>query len=294
MKKGSCLLCEAPSVKYQFIEEHPEFNVYLQCRALGVSYSGYYDWRSRPPSARQIEDERLLGKLVECFNDNEQTYGVPRLTKELKESGEPVNHKRVARLKRENNIYPKQFKAFVVTTDSSHGKPVANNLLNREFKVEEANQVWVSDITYIPTSTGWIYLAVIIDLYSRAVIGWQLAEHMKAELVCDAVKMAQARRGCLPKLFHSDRGCQYVSEELESLLVGVTISMSRKGNCWDNAVAESFFGTLKTEHVNFENYFNLREARMSLFRYIEGFYNRKRRHSHLDYKAPMIFEESAA
>ncbi|PWK53839.1 integrase-like protein [Pleionea mediterranea] len=171
---------------------------------------------------------------------------------------------------------------------------MAGNLLNREFTVDGANQVWVSDITYIPTNTGWIYLAVVIDLYSRAVIGWELAEHMKAELVCNAIKVAQVRRGCLPRLFHSDRGSQYVSEDLESVLANVTISMSRKGSCWDNAVAESFFGTLKSEHVNFENYFNLREARMSLFRYIEGFYNRRCHHSHLGYKAPMIFEGSAA
>jgi len=260
---------------------------------LGVSYSGYYDWRSRLPSARQLENERLLSKLIECFNDTKQTYGVPRLTSELNESGECINHKRVARLKRENDIYPKQFKGFVVTTDSNHGKPVADNLLNREFTVDKPNQVWVSDITYIPTSMGWVYLAVVIDLFSRAVIGWQLADHMRAKLVCDAVEMARARRNCLPRLFHSDRGSQYVSEDLETLLADVEISMSRKGNCWDNAVAESFFGTLKSEHVNFENYFNLREARTSLFRYIEGFYNRKRRHSHLGNKAPIEFEESA-
>lgn len=205
-----------------------------------------------------------------------------------------MNHKRVARLKQENGIYPKQYKRFVVTTDSNHDKSVADNLLNREFEVDEPNQVWVSDITYIDTSLGFVYLAVVIDLFSRAVVGWQLADHMRAELVCDAVRMAQARRGCLPKLFHSDRGSQYVSEELEAVLTNVTISMSRKGNCWDNAVAESFFGTLKTEHVNFENYYNMREARTSLFRYIEGFYNRKRRHSFLGNRAPMEFEEVAA
>ncbi|MEE4245401.1 MAG: IS3 family transposase, partial [Kangiellaceae bacterium] len=273
-------------MRYRFIENHPEFDTYLLCRTLEVSTSGYHDWRSRPESARQIDNKRLLDKLWSSFNDSNKTYGVIRLTKELNESGEPVNHKRVARLKRVHNVYPKQFKRFVVTTDSSHGKTVARNILARQFSVKVPNDVWVSGITYIPTTRGWVYLAVIIDLYSRAVIGWQVAKHMKAELVCDAVKMAQARRSCLPKLFHSDRGSQYVSEELEAALKGVTISMSRKGNCWDNAVAESFFGTLKTEHVNFEQYKNLTEARISLFRYIEGFYNRKRRHSHLGYKAP--------
>lgn len=182
----------------------------------------------------------------------------------------------------------------MTTTDSSHNQTVADNVLNRQFDVDAPNRVWVSDITYIPLRSGYAYLAVVVDLYSRAVIGWQVADHMKAELVCDAVKAAQARRGCLPDLFHSDRGSQYVSEELETLLTDVTISMSRKGNCWDNAVAESFFGTLKTELTNFEQYFNVREARLSLFRYIEGFYNLKRRHSHLGYKAPMVFETMTA
>jgi putative transposase len=221
-------------------------------------------------------------------------YGVPRLTQELKAQGETINHKRVARLKREHSIYPKQHKRFVVTTDSNHKQPIAQNTLNREFSVDKPNKVWVSDITYIPLATGYVYLAVVIDLYSRAVVGWQLASHMRAELVCEAVAIAKAQRGCLPELFHSDRGAQYVSEELENMLTGVTISMSRKGNCWDNAVAESFFGTLKTEHVNFEKYFNLREARTSLFQYIEGFYNRRRRHSHLGYRSPDNFERLAA
>lgn len=237
---------------------------------------------------------RLLPKLMKCYHDNQKVYGVPRLTRELNDQGEAINHKRVARLKREHSIYPKQHKRFVVTTDSRHEKPVAQNELNREFNVDESNKVWVSDITYIPIATGYVYLAVVIDLYSRAVVGWQVANHMRAELVCEAVAVAQARRGCLPELFHSDRGSQYVSEELEDLLEDVTISMSRKGNCWDNAVAESFFGTLKTEHVNFEKYFNLREARTSLFQYIEGFYNRKRRHSHLGYISPNNFEALAA
>ena len=191
-------------------------------------------------------------------------------------------------------LYPKQHKRFVVTTDSEHGKGIAKNLLNRRFNVKRANAVWVSDITYIATKAGWVYLAVIIDLYSRQVIGWQVAEHMRAELVCQAVEIAKYNRSCMPELFHSDRGSQYVSEELEDVLTGVKISMSRKGNCWDNAVAESFFGTLKTEHTNHEVYKNLNEARMSLFKYIEGFYNRKRRHSTLGNVSPIQYEEQAA
>lgn len=182
-------------------------------------------------------------------------------------------------------------KAFYVTTDSMHGKGVADNLLNRQFNVNKPNEVWVSDIA---TKTGWVQLAVIIDLYSRHVIGWQLADHMKTKLVCQAVELARKNRGCLPILFHSDCGSQYVSEELQEVLTGTTISMSRKGNYWDNVVAESFFGTLKTEHTNHERYKGLKEARMSLFKYIEGFYNRKRRHSTLGNISPFQFEEQAA
>ncbi len=236
----------------------------------------------------------MLEMLEECFYQSQRTYGVRRLTDDLNDLGETVNHKRVARIKQENEIYPKQHKAYVVTTDSTHGKAVADNVLNRQFDVSKPNDVWVSDITYIPTQAGWVYLAVIIDLYSRMVIGWQLADHMRAELVSQAVEMARVRRRTLPKLFHSDRGSQYVSDEMEEALEGVTLSMSRKGNCWDNAVAESFFGTLKTEHVNHETYKTVHEARMSLFQFIEGFYNRKRRHSYLGNISPEMFEDKAA
>ena len=244
-------------------------------------------------SQRQWENTRIVGILKDCFYQSQRTYGVRRLTDDLKELGEDVNHKRVARLKQENAIYPKQHKAYVVTTDSSHGKAVAENVLDRQFTVEKPNDVWVSDITYIWTAAGWVYLAVIIDLYSRRVIGWQVAEHLRASLVCEAVAHARARRGGLPRLFHSDQGVQYVSEALERMLQGVTLSMSRKGNCWDNAVAESFFGTLKTEHVNHESYNNIHETRMSLFQYIEGFYNRRRRHSHLGNISPEVFEDKS-
>ena len=266
----------------------------IQCRVLGVSKSGFYAWRSRLKSKRKIDDERILKQLEHCFKDSKRTYGVLRLTADLQALGEPINHKRVARLKRENNIYPKQHKKFVVTTDSKHGKVVASNILDRKFAVSAPNKVWVSDITYIATAQGWVYLAVVIDLFSRMVIGWQLGNHMRAELVCEAVQNAQVRRDCLPKLFHSDRGSQYVSEAMEEQLRGVVISMSRKGNCWDNAVAESFFGTLKTEHIEHEKFETIQEVRMSLFQYIEGFYNRKRRHSYLGNISPAIFEAEAA
>ena len=245
-------------------------------------------------SERQRENMRIVKIMKDCFYQSQRTYGVRRLTDDLKDMGEEVNHKRVARLKQENAIYPKQHKAYVVTADPSHGQGVAENILDRQFQVDRPNEVWVSDITYIWTEAGWVYLAVVIDLYSRMVIGWQLADHMRAELVCEALAQARTRRGCLPRLFHSDQGVQYVSEALEVMLQGVTISMSRQGNCWDNAVAESFFGTLKMEHVNHESYKNAHEARMSLFQYIEGFYNRRRRHSHLGNIAPEVYEDKAA
>lgn len=217
-----------------------------------------------------------------------------RLTEDLNAMGDRVNHKRVARLKRLHGIYPKQHKAYVATTDSTHGQAVARNILNRQFQTEEANQVWTSDITYVPTNSGWVYLAVIMDLFSRKIIGWHIAKHLRAELVVQALKLAKARRTCLPTLFHSDQGVQYVADDVAEQLPGVTISMSRKGNCWDNAVTESFFGTLKRELVNFEHYENLHDARRSVFKYIEGFYNRNRRHSHLDYLSPQQFEELKA
>lgn len=281
-------------MRYQFIEDHPEFDIVLQCKVLDVSKSGFYDWRSRPKSARAHDNERLVVKLQQSFKASQRTYGVRRLTDDLRDEGEMVNHKRVARLKQMHGIYPKQHKAFVVTTDSGHGNAVANNVLDRQFTVNKANAAWVSDITYIPIATGWVYLAVVIDLYSRMVVGWHLAAHMRADLVVHAVKQAIARRGCLPTLFHSDQGVQYTAEALEDVLKGVTLSMSRRGNCWDNAVAESFFGTLKTEHVSHEAYKDLQEARMSLFQYIEGFYNRRRRHSFLGNKSPEQFEEKVA
>jgi len=257
---------------------------------LGVSKSGFYDWRSRSECERQKQDDRLVEKLKIHFHQSQRTYGVRRLTDDLIESGEIVNHKRVARLKRKHGIYPKQHKSFVVTTDSSHGKAIAENVLDRQFAVDTPNKAWVSDITYIWTKAGWVYLAVVLDLYSRMVVGWQLAEHMRAELVCQALEQGKARRGCLPVLFHSDRGSQYVSDEIETQLEGVTKSMSRKGNCWDNAVAESFFGTLKTEHVNHETFNDIHEARTSLFQFIESFYNQRRRHSYLGNISPARFE----
>lgn len=282
-------------MKYDFIKSHPQFDTVVVCEVMEVSLSGYYSWQSRPMSKRDIENQKLLTLLQTSFAQSHKTYGIMRLQADLDRQGVHVNHKRIERIKRENNIYPRQFKRFVTTTDSNHDSAVAKNELNREFDDVKKNQVWVSDITYIASNTGWVYLAVIIDLYARKVVGWDVDNHMRASLVCNAVKNAiEARKG-LPEMFHSDRGVQYVSEELEEVLdkKKVTISMSRKGNCWDNAVSESFFGTLKQELVHHEKYKNLAEVRMSLFKYIEAFYNPKRLHSKLGYKSPDEYENES-
>jgi transposase InsO family protein len=282
-------------VKYDFIKSNTQFDTVIACDVMQVSLSGYYDWQSRPLSKRDLENQKVLLMLQKSFKQSHKTYGIIRLQEDMQSQGTYINHKRVARLKRDNGIYPKQFKRFVSTTDSSHDSAVAKNVLNREFDDVKKNQVWVSDITYIATNTGWTYLAVIIDLYSRKIVGWDVDNHMRASLVCNAVQNAIATRGCLPQMFHSDRGVQYVSEKLETILdrKKVTISMSRRGNCWDNAVSESFFGTLKQELVHHEKYENLTKVRTSLFKYIEAFYNRKRLHSTLGYKSPDEYENAS-
>jgi len=282
-------------VKYEFIQSHPEFDTIIACDVMEVSLSGYYDWRSRPMSKQDIENQKILIMLQKSFAQSYKTYGILRLQSDLKNQGVNVNHKRIAKIKQKNGIYPRQFKRFVTTTDSNHDSPIAKNELNREFDKVKKNQVWVSDITYIATNAGWVYLAVIIDLYARRVVGWDVDNHMRASLVCNAVKNAIATRNGLPEMFHSDRGVQYVSEELEQILdkKKVTISMSRKGNCWDNAVSESFFGTLKQEMIHHKKYKNLEEVRMSLFQYIEVFYNLKRLHSTLGYKSPDEYEKAS-
>lgn len=264
---------------------------------LNVSRGGFYAWRSRPPSPRDRHNGELVRLIGQSLDQSDYTYGVRRITEDLREWGEPVNHKRVGRLKRRNGLYPKQVNSFVLTTDSDHDRPVSDNVLDREFEPDRINAVWASDITYIPSASGWLYLAVVLDLYSRKVIGWALTRHLRADLVETALRLAYARRGCWPRLFHSDQGSQYASEQIVELLTGkgkaVQLSMSRRGNCWDNAVVESFFGTLKTEHVNHQCYQSFQHAQRALFKYIEQFYNRKRRHSFLGNKSPEAFENAA-
>ena len=278
---------------YQHRSQYP---VRMMCRAMGVSRSGYYDWVGRPESARAQRHRELTEKIRYFHQASRDTYGAPRIRKDFLESGEQIGENTVALLMQRAGIVPKTVRKFRATTDSRKTVPAPNHL-ERQFTVGQPNQRWVSDITFIPTREGWLYLAVIIDLYSRAVIGWAMHNRMKTELVTDALRMALMRRKVRsPLLLHSDQGSQYAAADYRAMLAenGIECSMSRKGNCWDNAVAESFFHTLKTELVHHEDYRNRTEAKASIFEYIEVFYNRQRRHSHLGQMAPLVFEKAAA
>ncbi len=276
-------------MKYAFVHcERENHSIILLCRVLEVSRSGYYKWLTRKASSRQKNREKLLERILEIFDESRQTYGCPRIFQQLRQEGFTSSYNTVEKLMRENEIQPKQKRKFKITTDSKHDLPIAPNLLNREFSVEEKDEVWVSDITYIETGQGWLYLSVFIDLYSRAVVGWSMEKNMTADIVVNAFKMSVSNQGRAPIVVHSDRGSQYASslfrEELK--FHGTLQSMSRKGNCWDNAVAESFFGKLKSELIYRHTFKTRDEAMMSIFGYIEIFYNKRRLHSTLGYITP--------
>ena len=260
---------------------------------LSVGRSSYYAWLGRKPSCREIANKKLDEKISEVFVKHHGRYGAKRITIELHALGEPCGKNRVAKRMKHLGLVAKARRKFKVTTASNHALPVAPNLLNRDFTAQAPNQKWVSDISYIWTQEGWLYLAVVIDLYSRCVVGWSIQSTMTSQLVCDALMMALWRRG-FPKgvLCHSDRGSQYCAEQYQKMLRQhqLICSMSRKGNCWDNAVAESFFNALKTELVHAENYSLRKKAKQSIFHYIEVYYNRVRRHSAVDSIAPLAFE----
>jgi transposase InsO family protein len=282
-------------VKYGFIGEHrKQFPITAMCRVLEVSVSGYYRWRSRARSKRAQENERLLSMIQALHKESRQNYGSPKVYRRLRQQGETCNHKRVERLMREHAIKAKRVKKFKVTADSRHNEPVAENVLDRGFRVNEPDKVWVSDITYLRTAEGWLYLAIFLDLFSRMVVGWSMSERITSELVVSAFEMGQKRRGVMVSpLVHSDRGSQYASSSFRQELAAHNCiqSMSRRGNCWDNAVAESFFSALKLELVVDERFQNRQEARDSIFEYIEVFYNRSRIHSATDYLSPAEYEE---
>lgn len=271
------------------------FTVKRMAAVLCVSRSGYYRWRKYgdTPSARaqvrQVRDEKIKG----IFDTSKERYGATRIQVELASSDTPAAWKTISASMRRQHLVPKAARKFKVTTDSNHSLPVAPNLLKRDFTACTPNQKWVGDITYLMTSEGWLYLAVIIDLHSRAVVGWSMSERMTSTLVCDALKMAQFRRG-FPKgvILHSDRGSQYCSHAYRDLAekCRFRLSMSRKGNCWDNACAESFFHSLKVEAIQYEPIMTREEMRQNIFEYIEVDYNRVRRHSALGYLSPENYE----
>lgn len=270
-----------------------EFSVEELCQVLKVSRSGYYSWKHREPSKRSRREEELKTRIVELHAQSDQTYGSPRIHDDLKDEGERVSRKRVARIMRENKLFSKHKRRFRVTTDSEHVLPVAENLLDRDFAAEGPNQKWVTDITFIPTGEGWLYLAVVLDIYSRRVVGWSMGKRLEKELVIRALLMALEQRCPAPGLLHhSDRGSQYASSDYQALLKAHALfaSMSRRGNCWDNAVAESFFKTLKVERVYHRRYQTRAQAQEDLFQYIEVFYNRKRKHSAIGFQSPVDFE----
>lgn len=281
-------------MKYAFIRAHSEqHKVSHLCHALEVSPSGYYDWKERPESARAKRNSQLVTKIRLFHKVSRETYGSPRIHKDLLDAGERVGENRVARLMSRHGIQSKMARKFVITTDSKNTMQPAPDRIKRQFTVENPDKAWVSDTTFIATRQGWLYLAVVIDLYSRQVLGWAMGNRNNAKLVQDALTMAVWRRGKVESVIvHSDQGSTYASSDYQQLLKDNTLvcSMSRKGECLDNAVAESFFGTLKTELVDHEDYRTKEEAKKSLFEYIEIFYNRRRRHSYLGYISPVEYE----
>lgn len=278
--------------RFRFIDaQKANHSIRLMCRVLDVRRSCYYQWRNG--ITYKDRDAQLRVHIKAIHRHHEGRYGAPRITPELRAHGFEVNHKRVARIMREMGLKGKPKKRFkVATTDSTHSRPVADNLLNRDFTTTAPNQALVADITYVPTRAGVVYLAVILDLFSRKVVGWSVAEHMETSLCLSALRQASLRGELSGCVHHSDRGSQYASVAYRSALssLGLVCSMSRKGNCWDNAVAESFFGTLEQELIGESDWADLFEARTSLSRYIHKYYNAIRRHSTLGYLSPVEFE----
>jgi len=281
-------------MKYKFVARHQDkYAVSRMCTMLGISRSSYYAWRKRKPSQREHHMQIMLGHIREIHKLSRKTYGSPRVHVELKRQGIACNQKTVAKLMRLDGIQGQRKRRRVTTTDSNHCFPITANLLNRDFYADQPNQKWVADITYIPTAEGWLYLAGVLDLFSRKAVGWEMSNRIDADLVESALRMAlyqrQPGRGLI---HHSDRGSQYASHQIRNLLAAnqIQVSMSGKGNCYDNAVMESFFGTLKNEWVHHQRYQSRYQARSDIFRYIEGFYNTVRLHSSLGYMSPNEFE----
>ena len=283
-------------MKYRFMEDNRSaYGVERMCRVLRISRSGYYDWRDRKPSERRLRHERLLPEIKQAFKTSRKTYGSPRVFDSLRAQGHRCGRHQVAGLMRQNGITPKRRRRYKKTTDSKHNYPIAPNLVERVFEAEALNRLWTSDITDIWTEEGWLYLAVVLDVCSRRIVGQGMSGRRHEELVVGALRQALAQRQVAEGLiFHSDQGSQFAGAAFRKLLDNhhVTPSMSRKGDCYDNAITESFFHTLKTEFVYLERFQTREEAKYKIFEYIEIFYNRQRIHSSIGYKTPVDFEKT--
>ena len=285
-------------MKYDFIQSHrKEYKIVRLCDVLDVSASGFYDWLERPESNRSLENRRLTQKIKHFHDESGEVYGSPKIHEDLIEGGETCSVNRVARLMKASDIKSKMARKFVITTNSKNTMQPAPDLLKRKFTVDHHDQAWVTDTTFIGTREGWLYLAVILDLYSRRIIGWAMSKRNNTQLVQGALTMALWRRGNVNDVIvHSDQGSTYASSAYQQQLSDnqLRCSMSRKGECLDNAVAESFFGSLKNELVYHEDYKTRTDARQSVFEYVEVFYNRKRRHAFLNYMTPVDYEKKYA
>lgn len=283
-------------MRYAFIDQHRDsYPLQALCAMLQVSDSGFAAWQRGEGPTKWLSDSALLKLIREIHRQTKAAYGSPRIYQELKARGVPAGRPRVERLMRENDIRGRHKRRFKATTDSKHLLPVAPNRLDQNFATERPDQVWTADITYLATGEGWLYLAVVLDLYTRQIVGWAMRERMTKDLVIDALRMAWFRRRPKPGLMHhSDRGSQYCSHDFQKQLAeyGMLASMSRKGNCWDNAPSESFFNSLKNERVHGTRYETRDEARADVFEYIEVFYNRSRRHSALGGVSPVSFYDA--
>lgn len=282
-------------MKYAWITKYKRlFPTAVMCRVLNVSTSGYYDSLKRQLSAQHIRRKSIAQAAACSYFESQRIYGHRKVHMDLVEEGIFCCRETVRRIMRDIGLYSRIKRKFVVTTNSDHMLSIAENILNRDFTADAPNLKWVADITYIPTKTGWLYLAVVMDLFSRRIVGWAMSDSIDSELVRSAMRMALLHRGPDAGLIHhSDRGVQYAAEDFQRLLDNnkVVCSMSRKGNCWDNACAESFFGSLKSERVKNKIYESFEDAKKDIFNYIEVFYNRKRRHESLGYVSPVVYEE---
>jgi putative transposase len=282
-------------MRYEFVDRHSKrWRIGRMCGLLDLTRSGFYAWRRRPESPRGIGNEELIGQIRKIYEEGKGEYGSPTICQTLREKGYLFNHKRIARLMRVNGIRSKVVQRFKHTTIRCKDRDASPNLLNQNFHTDRPNRVWLSDITYIDTAEGWLYLTTVEDMCSRSMVGHAITDHLRATAVIDALNMALSRRAIAPGLiFHSDRGKQYIDHSFRAILEKNHIiqSMSSTGNCYDNAMAESFFSTLKKGHLFRERFQTKEEARRKLFEYLEIFYNRVRRHSALGYKSPVAFEK---